>query len=179
MGIEKYNDYLPKHVTDITHIKDVLMALEPSFDGLEYLLDEIETNRNITRLGDENVGRCEKEYGVNNTGKDLEIRKKILLIKKQGVSTTTEQVLKNMAKAYSDRGIDINFINEEYKLVIKWLGKRGKPEGVEEFYENILNLIPCHLGLEFEYTYALIDDYKNMTLESLKDKTIEELLTLE
>ncbi len=122
----------------------------------------------------------EFEYGIiTDHNKSYEQRREILKSKERGQGTTTKEMLKNTAQAYSNGEVDIIEIFEHYRLIIKFIGTKGIPEQLDELDKAIRQIKPAHLAHEYQYTYNTWGMVKNKTWGEMKNLTWLEAKTHE
>lgn len=95
----------------------------------------------------------------------------------RGHGTTTIEMIKNLATSFSNGDVEIIEHSSEYYFIVKFVGTKGVPPKIEDL-KNAINLIkPCHLGVEYEFTYNTWEDMKvktwlqlaNMTWQGVKE----------
>jgi len=92
-----------------------------------------------------------------------------------GSSTTTKEMIANVAKAFSNGEVEVIEHNEKYFFDIKFVGTRGIPANLDGL-KHILNEIkPAHLGIKYVFTFATWGEVKKLTWGDLKKMTWDEV----
>lgn len=94
----------------------------------------------------------EQQYGIlTNINKFYEDRRELVKAKIRGTGTTTIQMIKNTAEAFSNGECDVIEHSETYLFTVKFIGIKGIPHNMQSF-ENILKIIKlAHLNYDFQY----------------------------
>lgn len=97
-------------------------------------------------------------------------RRSVIKSKLRGAGTITLEVIKNVADSYQNGEIKVEEIFSEYKVVITFIGTRGKPPNESDMRQVLREIIPAHLILEFRYTYLIWDelDAADLTWDELE-----------
>ncbi len=167
--------YLPKHVTDVPTVADVLQALDSELEKLELELDKIEKESTINTASDIGLSLLESQFGLVSNLTDLDERRERVKAKLRGTGTTTHQMIKEMALAFSCGDIDIEFTPSDYLVTIKYISQMGVPTNEEVFKNAIRDIIPAHLAVAYEYTYVTWKMIEDETWKNIETLTWSEL----
>lgn len=121
----------------------------------------------------------ENELKINtDINKSYEERREVVKAKLWSYGTTTKQMIKNTAQAFSGGECDVIEDNSDYAFTVQFIGILGIPKNLEAFKEILEDIKPAHLGYDFKYTYTvwnflknkltLWDDVKTSTWDNLK-----------
>lgn len=100
--------------------------------------------------------RWEKLYGLKtDKSKSFESRREILRAKLRGASTTTKEMIKNVAIAFSGGEVAIQEYPQEYRFVVQFIGTKGIPQNMSGLINAIDEIKPAHLAFGFKYTYTV------------------------
>lgn len=122
----------------------------------------------------------EKAYnltpGVNDTYTD---RREVIKAKIRGQGTTTKQMLKNTAEAFSGGEVEITEHSAEYYFSIKFVGVKGIPQNMAGFLNMMEDIKPAHLGYEIDYSYTVWNfiQGKNDTWNNVNNNTWDTIKT--
>jgi len=118
----------------------------------------------------------ESELGLaTDSTKPVERRREIILAKLRSAGTTTKQMIKTAAAAFSGGEVDVIEYPSEYRFVVKFIGVRGIPPNMPGFIAMLEQIKPAHLAYSFEYTYTTWDMLKSLTWAVAGTKTWDEL----
>lgn len=118
----------------------------------------------------------EELYNIETDINDSYVNRRARVISAmRGQGTTTVEMIKNMASSYANGDVEVIEHNDKYYFVIKFVGTKGVPPKLEDL-KNAINLIkPCHLGVEYEFTYNVWGDIKAKTWGDIKTMTWQEI----
>lgn len=124
------------------------------------------------------LDRWEKDFGIEtDKSKSYEFRREVLLAKLRGAGTTTKEMIKNVAMAFSGGEVEIEEYPEESRFVIQFVGIKGIPPNMAGLIKAIDEIKPAHLAYSFKYTYTTWGALKSMTWELAKQYTCGEIKT--
>lgn len=122
----------------------------------------------------------EKELGLQtNMGLSYEERREIIKAKLRGRGTTTKEMIKDTAEAFSGGEVDVIEYPEEYKFVVKFIGVKGIPRNMQAFIDMLETIKPAHLAYEFKYTYTVWNHLTDLTWGQANAMTWDELRVYE
>ena len=122
----------------------------------------------------------ERMYGVTtNMSLSYEQRREILMAKLRGQSTTTKQMIRDTAAAFSGGEVQVIEDNPHHRFIVRFVGVKGIPRNMQAFIDMLEDIKPAHLSYSFEYTYTVWDNVKGLTWGDLKTKTWGEVKTME
>lgn len=88
-------------------------------------------------------------------------RREIIRARLRGQGTTTKEMIKTTAEAFSRGEVEIIEHPSEYRFTVKFIGVKGIPSNMQAFIEMLNQIKPAHLTYDFSYTYMvweLIDE---------------------
>ena len=122
----------------------------------------------------------ERMYGVTtNMSLSYEQRREILMAKLRGQSTTTKQMIRDTAAAFSGGEVQVIEDNPHHRFIVRFVGVKGIPRNMQAFIDMLEDIKPAHLSYSFEYTYTVWGNVKGLTWGDLKTKTWGEVKTME
>lgn len=123
----------------------------------------------------------EKAYGISpDPGATYEDRRAVIKAKKRGRGTTTKDMIKNTAEAFSGGEVEIIEFPQSFSFTIKFVGTKGIPPNMGDFMNAIREIKPAHLVCNFEYTYNVWNVIQNnkMTWSTAKVNTWDKVKTV-
>lgn len=134
-------------------------------------------NQFFISSADTSLGRWEKEFGINiNNNRTLSERISRVLAKIRGQGTTTEEIIKEIIKSWTNSEVEIlesstysslnSFTHEElksktyddlkgeyYEIKIFFIDSIGIPSQMQDVYNAINIVIPAHLNIRYIFKY--------------------------
>ena len=182
--INKYNEltqYVPKRYWGNDEVQKLIYEkLTNRLNWLEEIFEEIVNNAYIEDMNEEALSKLEKEFKIKpSNGMTLEDRKAFLLSILRGIGVTNVEKLKNIAKTYECGDIEVIQNYSSYSIIIKFVSVKGIPKRLNDLKKAIEKVIPCHLGVSYEFKYNTVHYLRQYTVEELRQYTVEELRTKE
>ena len=116
--------------------------------------------------------RFEEVYGIaTNFSLSHEQRREIILAKMRGQGTTTVEMIRNTAIAFSGGEVEVIEDNAHYRFIVRFVGQYGIPRNMQAFKEMLEEIKPAHLGYVFEYRYVIWNELKPYIWDELKPYT--------
>ena len=175
---EKYinlMDYLPTYYHDIKQMKELQRTLGYEVGAGSYALKDL-LNQFFIQTATWGLDRWEKVYGITtDKSRSYEYRREVILAKLRGFGTTTKDMIKNVAIAFSGGEVEIQEYPSEYRFVIQFVGVKGIPQNMAGLISAIDEIKPAHLAYSFKYTYTTWDNLKTMMWEMVKKHTWAEV----
>lgn len=108
-----------------------------------------------------------------------EQRRELLFAKLRGQGTTTVEMIKDTAEAFS--GIEVEVIEDaaHYRFTVRFVGKKGIPQNMQGFVTMLEAIKPAHLAYDFEYRFTTWQEALNYTWEEAQRYSWEEFRILE
>ena len=182
MMINKYNEltqYVPKrHWENDAVQKLIYEKLTNRLNWLEGIFEEIVNNAYIKDMNEESLSKLEKEFKIKSTNDmTLEDRKTFLLSILRGVGVTNVEKLKNIAQSYECGDIEVIQNYSSYSIIIQFVSILGVPKRLNDLKKAIEKVIPCHLGVSYEFKYNTLNDLTPYTLQEFVSKglTLDDL----
>ncbi|WP_129600490.1 YmfQ family protein [Anaerophilus nitritogenes] len=177
--------YLPRYYQESKTMKELQNSIGKEFGVFNYYIKDVEKQFFID-TATWGLAIYEKELGIpTNVNLSLEERREIIKAKWRGSGTTTKQMIKNTAEAFSGGEVDVIEYPEEGYFVIKFIGVKGIPRNMESFKEMLETIKPAHLAYEFKYILVVWQMLKNwnttwkigstMTWNELRQYRLDEL----
>ena len=180
--INKYNEltqYVPKRYWDNDEVQKLIYEkLTNRLNWLAGIFEEIVNNAYITDMKEEALSKLEKEFKIKPDGEmTLEDRKDFLISILRGVGVTNVERLKIIAKSYECGDIEVIQNYSSYSIIIKFVSILGIPKRLNDLKKAIEKVVPCHLGISYEFKYNILNDLTPYTLQEFVTKglTLEDL----
>ena len=180
--INKYNEltqYVPKRYWGNDEVQKLIYEkLSKRLNWLEGIFEEIVNNAYIKDMDDESLSKLEKEFKIKPDGEmTLEDRKDFLLSILRGIGVTNVEKLKNIAKTYECGDIEVIQNYSSYSIIIKFVSVLGIPKRLNDLKKAIEKVVPCHLGISYEFKYNTLNDLTPYTLQEFVTKglTLDDL----
>jgi hypothetical protein len=156
-GQDQYIDlmhYLPDFYQDIKEIKELQTVLGYEVGEVVYSTKDL-LQQCFISTATWGLDRWEKVFGIaTDKSKSYERRREILLAKLRGSGTTTKDMIKNVAIAFSGGEVNVIEFPWEYRFVVQFIGVRGIPQNMAGLINAINDIKPAHLVYSFKYTYT-------------------------
>lgn len=147
--------YLPSFYHEIKEMKELQTILGFEVGELKYSLEDLISQCFISSAT-WGLDRWEKVFGIQtDRSKSFERRREILLAKLRGSGTTTKEMIKNVAIAFSGGEVAVQEYPREHKFVIQFIGVKGIPQNMAGLKNAIDEIKPAHLSFDFKYTYTV------------------------
>jgi len=166
--------YLPDYYQNVKEMRELQTALGYEVGKLRYSLQDL-LDQCFISSATWGLDRWENLYGIQtDRSKTYERRREILKAKLRGSGTTTKEMIKNVAEAFSGGEVDVIEYPEEYRFVVQFIGIRGIPQNMAGLIDALEQIKPAHLAYSFKYTYTVWQQIY-ITWEQAKQKTWGEL----
>lgn len=183
--IRKYfidlKQYVPSFISEIIEMETIYDVQGTELGGLLYYLNDI-FKQFFIDTATWGLVYWENEYGLEtNLTMSYEERREVIKAKKRGQGTTTKEMIKNVAEAFSGGEVNIIEDNANYSFIVQFVGIKGIPKNMQIFKNMLEDIKPAHLAYSFKYTYTVwnVLKEKNLTWSNSKVKTWDELKVYE
>lgn len=167
--------YLPEFYQQIRDFREMMNTEGEEIGQLWYENDDV-LKQFYVSTATWGLSLWESELGMTiDPTKPIERRREQILAKIRGAGTTTKQMIKNVAAAFSGGEVDVIEYPSEYRFVVKFIGVKGIPPNMSGFIAMLEQIKPAHLAYSFEYTYTTWDMLKSLTWEAAGTKTWDDL----
>lgn len=128
-------------------VVDFENAIQPAMDKLEAAFWTMADNIIVDTATDW-LPLWEWAYGLTGTG-TMEARRAAVKAKMRGAATTTEELIRSVARAYSDSEPDLIVDNPKYSFYLYLYSNVGDtPEDLDNLRRVIEEIKPAHLAFE-------------------------------
>ena len=106
------------------------------------------------------LSRYEKIFDLQvDASKSPGFRRERIKAKIAGIGTATKEMIKQVARSYSNGEVDVIEDNEHSCFTIRFIGTLGIPGNMAGLKLTIEEIKPAHLAVDYEYLY---NTWKNM-----------------
>jgi len=166
-----------------------LINLLPTYERNSIVLNEIlsvESDALIER--DLTIEDLEKQLSINTAtwaldiyekalniktdlSKSYEDRRSVIKSKYRGSGKVDRDLIKLVVDSYTNGDIDVQF---DGSIIIKFNNIIGTPPNINDVYNSVEDISPCHLNIVYQFAYLLIRDiHQIMTLNELENQTLD------
>lgn len=172
-------DYLPDYYRGVREM-EALQGSNSEEIGLAWLALEEERDQLNVETAVRLLDRWERELGLQvDPSKSKVGRREVIKAKLRGAGTTTPEMIRRTASAFSGGEVAVEEITGEYAFEVRFVGTLGVPPRMNELMELIEEIKPAHLDCRYQYTYTWWDALKAMTWSVAHAKTWDDLRVYE
>lgn len=163
--------YVPAFVAGLTEMAEIYRTEGYEAGGVKHDFSDL-VDQCFVRTATWGLLRWEEVYGITtNFSLSHEQRREIILAKMRGQGTTTVEMIRNAAIAFSGGEVEVIEDNPHYRFIVRFVGQYGIPRNMQAFKEMLEELKPAHLGYAFEYRYVIWNELKPYVWNELKPYT--------
>lgn len=167
--------YLPDYYRGIREFQELMSTEGKEIGQLWSEIDNL-PNQFSVETATWGLSFWESELGLTiDPTKPIEWRRERIRAKLRGAGTTTKQMIKIAAAAFSGGEVDVIEYPAEHRFEIKFIGVKGIPPNMAGFVDMLEQIKPAHLAYSFKYTYTVWDAVKSLTWTQVSTKTWNEL----
>lgn len=140
-------------------------GIAPELGKIEYSIEELLAQCFID-TATWGLEYWEYELGLQtDPSKPYERRREIIKAKLRGAGTTTKQMIKNVAEAFSGGEVTVEEEPEQARFILRFVGTVGIPPNMAGLTKAIEDIKPAHLAYEYAFTWSWWDNLtdKNLT----------------
>lgn len=162
---------VPEFVTEKVEMRELYTSQGFEIGYLRHVLDDM-IDQCFIATATWGLARWEKMFGVStNLFLTYEQRREVLKARICGQGTTTIQMVKDTAAAFSGGEVDVIEDNAHSRFIVRFISIKGIPRNMQGFIAMLEQIKPAHLACEFEYRYTTWNEVKPYAWDGLKDKT--------
>ncbi len=181
-GEEHYIDLLnliPPFITELTEMYEMYISQGNEVGSLRHSMEDV-IDQCFIMTATWGLGRWEAVFGiVTNHSLSYEQRREVLVAKMRGQGTTTVQMIKDVAAAFSGGEVEVTEDNPNHRFIVSFTSTKGIPENMQGFISMLEEIKPAHLAYEFKYWLTTWDELKNFNWNGLKVTTWDGIKTME
>ena len=164
--------YVPPHLQKLKELQEIYRTegYEIGSLSLYYLKDLL--SQAFVSTATWGLVFWESEYGIGtNLTLTYEERREIIFAKMAGQGTTTIEMIRQTAEAFSGGEVEVIEDNPNHFFIVKFVGIKGIPRNMQAFITMLEDIKPAHLTYKFEYRYTVWNNLKPFKWNELKDQT--------
>lgn len=171
--------YLPWYYQRSKVMREMQDSIAKEFGIFVYYIEDVHRQVSIdTAIWGLSI--YEKELGLKtNMSLSLEERREMIKAKLRGRGTTTKEMIKNTAEAFSGGQVEVIEYPEEDYFVVRFIGVKGIPRNMQGFIDMLEMIKPAHLAYGFKYTYTIWNNLKKLIWNETNKITWDKLRTWE
>lgn len=162
--------YLPDYYHESNYVIDIQKSLGKESGALSNNINDM-LQQMFVDTSTWGLELWEKELGIQtDKSKSDTTRREIIKAKLRGAGTTTKEMIKNVAIAFSGGEVDVIEYPKENKFVIQFIGVLGIPPNMAGLMQSIEEIKPAHLSYSFKYTYTVWNNLINLLWNGVNTK---------
>lgn len=181
-GEEHYIDLLnliPPFITELAEMYEMYISQGNEVGSLRHSMEDV-IDQCFIMTATWGLGRWEAVFGiVTNHSLSYEQRREVLVAKMRGQGTTTVQMIRDVAAAFSGGEVEVTEDNPDHRFIVSFTSTKGIPENMQGFISMLEEIKPAHLAYEFKYWLTTWDELKNFNWNGLKVTTWDGIKTME
>ncbi|QEK12702.1 DUF2313 domain-containing protein [Crassaminicella thermophila] len=155
-----------------------LNVLGKALDDIQNEIDKLEIELLLATATDEGLEKYEELLNIpTDILKPIDQRRSVIIGRIRGNATVTKDLIKSVAESYDKGTVEVIENFESYIFIIKFIDTRGIPPNIEDLKAAIEEIKPAHLAVEYEFTYTVWSEVKNITWNDVKTGTWDNLKT--
>ena len=151
-------NFLPEYYKKSSVFNNLINAQN---NELQLISDKIENTvkEMFISNADDLIELYELDFGIeSNPNESLDFRRARIQSKIKGIGTVTKSMIENIVKSYVDSEIEIIEDFENYNVTIKFITFKGQPKNIFDIQNELNELIPAHLIINYRFTYRTWND---------------------
>jgi len=169
--------YLPQYWHEISEMASIQDVAARELGSARFALNEL-GNQFFVQTATWGLEHWERELSLttDNT-KPYERRREMILAKLRGSGTTTKEMIKGVAAAFSGGETEVVEYPNEHRFEVQFIGVMGIPPNMAGLKQVLEEIKPAHLIYTFKYTYTWWETLKGLTWQQANTKSWGELRT--
>ncbi|MCT4542832.1 MAG: YmfQ family protein [Vallitalea sp.] len=153
-------EYLPDFYSGIKEFQLIMDIEDNNFDKLQSHIKGLH-NQLFLDTATTGLDKWEKDTGIKISSSNTsdEDRRSRVRSKIRGIGKIDEQLIKEVVDSWTNGDVEVTF--KEGKINIKFVSFYGIPSNIEDVKEAIKQIIPAHLGINYDIKYLLVKDIHN------------------
>ncbi|MFT4107611.1 MAG: DUF2313 domain-containing protein [Lacrimispora sp.] len=169
---------LPNYYEKNRTMKELQEILSKEAEALDVKLSTT-ISECFINTASEMLPRYERIYGIKiETAKTDAFRRERIKAKIAGTGTSTKQMVREVARSYSNGEVEVIEDNENSRFTIKFVGTLGVPGNLADLKLTIEEIKPAHLAVNYEYVYNSWGNTSALTWEQAGAYTWKQIRTV-
>lgn len=174
-------DYLPKFYEEYRESRAILQAEASELEQLHIDIDDVLAQFYIDTATWGLALWWEPFVGIKpDETKPVDERRSVVKSKLRGVGTVTVELIKNVAESFANGEVEIVDDSANATVNVKFVGEMGVPPSLPDIQKALRDIIPAHLAINYQFTYASYDElrtnYATYTALATTGKTYDTIL---
>ncbi|WP_019908297.1 putative phage tail protein [Paenibacillus sp. HW567] len=179
LGKPDLMEYLPEYYQGVLEMEQLQESDAVECGRLAYSIEDsaLQTNVESATWG---LARWENVLALTtDSTKSYATRREMIKAKLRGSGTTTAEMIRRTASAFSGGDVRVVEVPGEYSFEIRFVGSLGIPANMAGLIQIIEEIKPAHLDYKFVYSYTWWDSLKALTWSNAHERTWNELRVYE
>lgn len=168
--------YLPPFYADLKDMVDIQSSQGIEIEMQRAAITDL-LNQFFVNTATWGLDIWERELGIATSTGANERRREVIMAKLRGAGTTTKEMIRSVASAFSGGDVEVMEYPGEYRFVVKFTGVLGIPPNMDGLVTAIDEIKPAHLAYSFTYKYTTWSMLQGLTWQQVGGKTWGELRT--
>ncbi|NUU61283.1 putative phage tail protein [Paenibacillus agri] len=169
--------YLPDYYLGVLEMEELQKSQAVECGQLIYAIEDSAAQL-VVESATWGLWRFEKELGLStDTSKSYASRREMIVAKRRGNGTTTPEMIRRTASAFSGGDVKVVEVPNEYSFEVHFVGTLGVPQNMAGLIQMIEEIKPAHLSYSFVYTYTWWESLKALKWNTAAIKTWNQLRT--
>ena len=170
---------VPPFITELAEMHELYAAQGYGVGQLRHDLEDV-VGQCFIMTATWGLERWEKVFGVPaDPSLSYERRREVLVAKLRGQGTTTVQMVRKAAAAFSGGEVEVTEDSPHHFFTVHFTGTKGIPRNMQGFISMLEEIKPAHLAYEFKYWLTTWDELKNFNWNGLRAATWDGIKTME
>lgn len=181
---------LPYFMQQSKVYSEIFKVEENEFDNVSKQLKDIEKQFSVDTATWGLEKFFEKELGIKtDKSKSLQERRSVIKSRLIGFGKVDIKLIKLVAESFNNGDINVQYgpkkyaydtsyysepVSPPYPIVIQFVDSRGVPSNIEDLKQQIENIKPAHIRVEYKFRYLTWSelDKQNLTWDQLDSKGV-------
>lgn len=161
-------DDAPSYYQDADTYKQIQEAKAQEYDLLQSKIEDLQRQLNPA-TATWALKYYERELGIpTDEAKPIGDRRSNVISKKRGFGNFSAQLVKAVAKSFTNGEVDVKIDLAIYEIEIKFISDIGIPPNLDDFKTAVDNITHAHLGIRYRYRYLTVNEVQAMTITQLE-----------
>lgn len=172
-------NYLPEYYQGIPEMEQLQASSGAECGELAYAMADSDLQKTL-ESATWGLSRWERMLALtSDTDKSYAIRREMIKAKLRGNGTTTPEMIRRTASAFSGGDVEVVEVPGAYSFEVRFVGTLGIPVNMAGLIQIMEEIKPAHLDYSFVYSYTWWDSLKQLTWNGAHAKTWNELRVYE
>lgn len=166
-------DYMPTDYREINESSAIVDAeskeVKQVYDEISDVLDQFFIDKATWGLS-----QWERICDIpTDETKPYDQRRSVIKSQIRGIGTVTSELIKNVSDSYTNGEVNVSEDNVNYTVIITFTSIFGRPPNIDDTKKALRDIIPAHLGIDFQFRYYTIDEVDAMTIDGIQAELLE------